>query len=97
MVKTVKRFNVKKKMADLYDFRQKKIREFYRFLVETKSVVKFFHNFGKKSMISGLGYVAFMKYTTPSNFIMNSFTWHKTPEGSSYWSDLHSKWIRKYF
>ena len=30
---------------------------------------------------------------TPDNFIMGSFAWCDTPQGRSYWSRMHIKWM----
>ena len=30
---------------------------------------------------------------TPDNFIMGSFAWCGTPQGRSYWSRMHIKWM----
>ena len=79
-------------MEDLDIDTRKKIREFYRFLIETQSLLKFFYNLGKM----GFEYIAFVHYTPPESFIMNSFNWHTTPEGSTYWMNLHIKWIKNH-
>ena len=80
-------------MKDLDIDKRKKIREFYRFLIETQSVLKFFHNFEKTE----LEYISFINYTPPEYFIMNPFNWFNTPEGSTYWGGLHMKWVKNHF
>lgn len=36
-----------------------------------------------------------LKYSEPDDFIICSFVWSKTPQGSDYWNEINNKWLDK--
>lgn len=73
-----------------------KYNHFLQYLKKMKILKRFQDNLYKSREVNLLEYYQTLKGEEYSSLISAAFAWHETPEGSEFWYDINSNFIRFY-
>lgn len=72
------------------------IETLYNFMRKNDCLVQFFYNMATASIKKDATWLKEAWKCNPEQIINRAFSWRETPEGNSFWTETHHKWVDEY-
>lgn len=81
---------------DIKEEKNMTIETFYNFMRKKDCLIQFFYNMATASIKKDSAWLKDAWKYTPEQIINRAFSWKDAPEGFSFWTEMHHKWVDEY-